>query len=145
MRTAMAFFVGDPRFGFNDQKAEKVVSYLNMMFGEDSKLWTSPADLPQYRNELCPVSDNALNIVYVEYDTPGPNRMPWSAHPDQDGTLWVPYYGAANKIGHLDPKTGEIQEHPVPNIGTAAIHSAVPDGSGGSPKEDRTSSAGGTR
>ena len=76
-------------------------------------------------------SDEALKIVYVEYDMPGPNRMPWSAHPDKDGTFWIPYYGRANKIGHLNPMTGEIEEYPVPNMGTAAIHSAVPapDGS----------------
>jgi len=131
MRDAMGFFVGDPRFGFNDQKAAKVVSYLNAMFGEDSKLPKSPADLPQYQSEVRPFSDEAMKIVYVEYDTPGPNRMPWSAHPDKDGSFWVPYYGDANKIGHLNPVTGEIKEYPVPNIGTAAIHSAVPapDGS----------------
>jgi virginiamycin B lyase len=77
------------------------------------------------------LSDDGLKIVYVEYDTPGPNRMPWSAHPDKDGTFWVPYYGRANKIAHLNPTTGEMTEYPVPNIGTAAIHSAVPapDGS----------------
>jgi virginiamycin B lyase len=57
--------------------------------------------------------------------------MPWSAHPDKDGTFWVPYYGRANKIGNLNPTTGEVTEYPVPNMGTAAIHSAVPapDGS----------------
>jgi len=131
MREAMGFFIMDRRFGFNDQKFENVVYYINQMFGEDSKLPKSPADLPQYQSEVRPISDEGLKIVYVEYDTPGPNRMPWSAHPDRDGTFWVPYYGRANKIGHLNPVTGEMKEYPVPNIGTAAIHSAVPapDGS----------------
>ena len=57
--------------------------------------------------------------------------MPWSAHPDKDGSFWIPYYGRANKIARLSPETGEIKEFPVPNVGTAAIHSAVPapDGS----------------
>jgi virginiamycin B lyase len=57
--------------------------------------------------------------------------MPWSAHPDKDGKFWIPYYGRANKIARLDPETGEMTEFPVPNLGTAAIHSAVPgpDGS----------------
>jgi virginiamycin B lyase len=127
----MGFFVMDPRFGFNNQKFEDVVYYMNQMFGEESKLPKSPADLPQYKDEVRPFSDEALKIVYVEYDTPGPNRMPWSAHPTKDGTFWVPYYGDANKIGNLDPATGVVKEYPVPNIGTAAIHSAVPapDGS----------------
>ena len=48
----------------------------------------------------------------MEYDTPGPNRMPWSAHPDKDGTFWVPYYGRANKIANLNPVTGEMKEYP---------------------------------
>jgi virginiamycin B lyase len=131
MKDAMGYFIMRPVFGFNDQKAENVVSYINTMFGEESKLPKSPADLPQYQSEVRPVSDDGLRIVYVEYDTPGPNRMPWSAHPDKDGTLWVPYYGRANKIANLDPVTGKMTEYPVPNMGTAAIHSAVPhpDGS----------------
>jgi virginiamycin B lyase len=131
MREAMGFFVMDPRFGFNNQKFEDVVYYMNQMFGEESKLPKSPADLPQYKDEVRPFGDDALKIVYVEYDTPGPNRMPWSAHPAKDGTFWVPYYGDANKIGNLNPATGVVKEYPVPNSGTAAIHSAVPapDGS----------------
>jgi virginiamycin B lyase len=131
MRDAMGFFIGRPAFGFTDQKADDVAYYLNRMFGEDSVLPKSPADLPQYAATVRQFSDEALKIVYVEYEMPGPNRMPWSAHPDKDGTFWIPYYGRANKIGHLDPVTGKIDEYPVPNLGTAAIHSAVPapDGS----------------
>ena len=131
MREAMGFFINDPRFGFNDQKAENIVSYLNKMFGEDPSCRSRRPTCRNTRTTVRPFGDEALKIVYVEYDTPGPNRMPWSAHPDKDGTFWVPYYGRANKIGHLDPATGEIKEYPVPNMGTAAIHSAVPapDGS----------------
>src|SRR6266446_3322708 len=131
MKDAMGYFIMRPAFGFNEQKTENVISYINQMFGENSKLPKSPADLPQYQSEVRPISDEGLKIVYVEYDTPGPNRMPWSAHPDKDGTFWVPYYGRANKIANLNPVTGEMKEYPVPNMGTAAIHSAVlhPDGS----------------
>jgi len=131
MKDAMGYFIMRPNFNFNEQKAENVVFYINQMFGENSKLPKSPADLPQYQSEVRPISDEGLKIVYVEYDTPGPNRMPWSAHPDKDGTFWVPYYGRANKIANLNPVTGEMKEYPVPNMGTAAIHSAVPhpDGS----------------
>ena len=86
----------------------------------------SPADMPGYKETLRPFSSDAMNIVYVEYDMPGPNRMPFSAAPDKDGYLWIPNFGVANKITRLDPKTGEMQDYPVPNVGTAAIHSAVP-------------------
>ncbi len=131
MRDAMGFFVSAPRRGFNDQKAEDVVYYINHVFGEDSVLPKSPTEVPGYEETVHKFSDEALKIVYVEYETPGPDRMPWSAHPDKDGKFWIPYYGRANKIARLDPNTGEMQEFPVPNIGTAAIHSAVPapDGS----------------
>jgi virginiamycin B lyase len=131
MRDAMGFFVMDPRFGFNDQKAEDVIFYMNHVFGEDSVLPKSPSELPQYKDTLRPFSDAAMKIVYVEYELPGPDRMPWSAHPDKNGGFWIPYYGRANKIARLDPVTGEVKEFPAPNLGTAAIHSAVPapDGS----------------
>jgi virginiamycin B lyase len=79
-----------------------------------------------YGDTVRKFSDDALKIVYVEYETPGPDRMPWSAHPAKDGSFWVPYYGNANKIARLNPQTGQMQEFPVPNVGTAAIHSAVP-------------------
>src|SRR5499433_3995232 len=111
MKDAMGYFIMRPAFGFNEQKAENVISYINKMFGENSTLPKSPADLPQYQSEVRPISDDGLKIVYVEYDTPGPNRMPWSAHPDRDGTFWVPYYGRANKIANLNPVTGEMTEY----------------------------------
>jgi cytochrome c5 len=72
MKDAMGYFIMRPNFGFNDQKAENVISYINAMFGENSKLPKSPADLPQYQSELRPLSDEALKIVYVEYAHPVP-------------------------------------------------------------------------
>jgi len=128
MRTAMHSRLGDV---FSDQDAEAVINYLNTTFGVDSNLPKSPTEIPGYDKTVRPVADNALNIVYVEYDMPGPNRMPFSAVPDKDGYLWIPDFGPANRIGRLDPKTGHIEEFVVPNKGTASVHSAVPapDGS----------------
>ena len=130
MRKDMGFFVSDPRFGVTDQKAEEVVQYLASMFSEDSVLPKSPADLPKYKELVHAFPEEASKIVYVEYEMPGGNRMPWSAHPDKDGKFWIPYYGKANKIGRLDPATGKIDEFPVPYTGTAAIQSAVPAADG---------------
>jgi hypothetical protein len=59
MREAMGFFVMDPRFGFNNQKFEDVVYYMNQMFGEESKLPKSPADLPQYKDEVRPAASRS--------------------------------------------------------------------------------------
>jgi cytochrome c5 len=131
MVDSMHFFLGGVAGGFSDQNSSEVASYLNSLFGQESVLPKSPAELPKYKELVRSYDDEAMKIVYVEYELPGPSRMPWSAFPDNDGNYWMPYYGNANKIGRLDPKTGEVQEYPVPNRGTAAIHSAVPalDGS----------------
>jgi len=114
-----------------DQDADVIASYLTSLFGPESVLPKSPADMPGYKDTVRPFSKDSLNIVYVEYDMPGPSRMPFSAAPDKNGYVWIPNFGVANKITRLDPKTGEMQDFSVPNIGTAAIHSAVPgpDGS----------------
>jgi virginiamycin B lyase len=130
MRGAMHFFL-DSAAPFTDQNADDVTRYINLLFGENSVLPQSPSDMPGYKNLVRNFSDEAMHIVYVEYDIPAKSRMPWSAAPDKNGNFWVPYYGAANRIGKLDPKTGKVSEYRVPNQGTAAIHSAVPapDGS----------------
>lgn len=116
---------------FTDQEAAVVISYLNTVFGLDSELPRSPAELPEYekvkRGEF---SDEAMKIIYVEYDLPGPNRFPWNANLDNKGNVWMPYYGRGNQIAKLNPETGEVQEFHVPYPGVAGIHSAVaaPDG-----------------
>ena len=114
----------------NDQDAANVTSYLNSTFGVDSELPRSPAELPGYKETVRPFSDAAMKIVYVDYDLPGPNRMPFSGAPDKDGKIWIPDFGRANRIARLDPGTGEMQEFVVPNQGTAGVHSAwpAPDG-----------------
>jgi virginiamycin B lyase len=107
--------------------ATVVKGYLNSVFGQDSKLPRDVRDMPEYQNLVRPpFADEAMKIVYVTYELPGPNRMPFSAAPDKDGYFWIPYFSMSNSIGRLDPKTGEVQEFRVPYQGTATIHSAVP-------------------
>ena len=116
---------------FNDEDAAVLTNYLNDAFGAEAKLPKTPADMAGYKATLRPVSDDGLKINYVEYEMPGPNRMPFSATPDKDGKLWIPNMGSVNTLGHLDPATGAIQEFTAPNSFAAGIHSAVPapDGS----------------
>ena len=85
----------------------------------------------QYKEGIQKFTSDAMNITFVEYEMPGPSRMPFSAAPGKDGYIWIPNFGVANKISRLDPKTGVMEDFPVPNVGTAAVHSAVeaPDGS----------------
>ncbi|MBZ5659586.1 MAG: carboxypeptidase regulatory-like domain-containing protein [Acidobacteriia bacterium] len=129
MREAMGFsiFLGPH---FSDQDAEEVATYLTSLFGPDSVLPKSAADMPGYAKTVRPFSSEAMNIVYVEYEMPGPSRMPFSAAPDKNGFLWIPDFGVANKITRLDPKTGEMKDFSIPNVGTGGVHSAVPAADG---------------
>ena len=129
MREAMHFsvFLGP---NFSDQDAEEVANYLNSLFGPDSVLPKSPEDMPAYQKTVRPFTSEAMNIVYVEYDMPGPSRMPFSAAPDKNGFLWIPDFGLANKITRLDPKTGEMKDFSIPFTGTGGVHSAVPGADG---------------
>jgi virginiamycin B lyase len=119
MRTAL-------KVNVKDQDADDIAAYLAKLFGPDSVLPKSASDMPGYKDTVRTFSNDAMNIVYVEYDMPGPNRMPFSAAPDKNGKFWIPNFGSANKITRLDPNTGEMQDFTVPNIGAARIHSAVP-------------------
>jgi len=123
MQTAMHFNLG---LNFTDKDATEVSAYLNSMFGATSKVPQSPTELPGYKETVRPFSDEAMKIVYVDYELPKPSSFPFSGAPDKDGKLWVPEFGRANRIGRLDAATGEIQEFSVPYQGTAAVHSAVP-------------------
>jgi hypothetical protein len=121
MRSAMHFNLAH----LTDQEADDIASYITSLFGPDSVLPKSPADMPAYKDTVRPFTGDAMNIVYVEYEMPGPSRMPFSAAPGADGSVWIPNFGVANKITRLDPTTGQMQDFSVPNIGTAAVHSAV--------------------
>ena len=130
MRGTMHFFL-DSAQPFTDENAADVATYINLLFGENSILPDSPADIPAYRNLVRSFGDEAMKIVYVQYEMPNRNRFAWSAVPARDGTFVVPYYGTANRIARLNPTTAAVEEYRVPHLGTAAIHSAVPapDGS----------------
>jgi hypothetical protein len=78
MRGAMHFFL-DSGAPFTDADADMVTSYINLLFGENSVLPPSPEAMPAYKNLVRSFSDDAMKIVYVEYELPARNRMPWSA------------------------------------------------------------------
>ena len=115
-----------PDTGVNDKDADLIVSYLTSLFGPNSVLPASPTDDPKYKSTVHTFSDDALNIVYVEYELPGPNRMPWSATPDGHGSEWMPYKSDVSKIGRLNEETGEVTEYRVPNPGATQIHRVYP-------------------
>jgi len=115
----------------SDEELEDITSYLTTAFGPDSPKPPSPADLPEYKSLVRTFSDDAMKIVYVEYDFAGSKGMgPWSAVEGNDGMIWSPYYGRGNEVVRLDPKTGELTRFPLPFAKTAGIHSAIPSPDG---------------
>src|SRR5579875_2902020 len=103
---SMHFFLGSVGHVGPDQE-KQLVDYLTTDFGPNSHL-PAPDSLPQFAAVKQTFGPEAQKIVYVEYDMPGINRMPWSAFPAKDGHYWIPYYGDANMIARLDPKSGKI-------------------------------------
>ena len=114
-----------------DQDADETISYLEKYFGPSSTL-PAPSDLPGYAALVRPVADEGLKMVYVDYEMPGMNHFPWSANPDNKGAVWIPYFGAQNRIARMDINTAAVEEFKVPYQDSAAgVHSTfpAPDGS----------------
>ena len=61
---------------------------------------------------------NTLSVQIREYEVPTPKSRPHDPALAPDGSLWYTGQGA-NKLGRLDPKTGEFKEYPLktPNSG----------------------------
>jgi mono/diheme cytochrome c family protein len=66
MRSAMHFSL----YHITDDQANDIATYLNSLFGPDSVLPKSPADMPGYKATVRPFNSDAMKIVYVEYDMP---------------------------------------------------------------------------
>ncbi len=69
-----------------------------------------------------------LDVEIKEYEVPTPRSRPHDPAVAPDGSLWYTGQGA-NKLGRLDPKSGEFKEYPLktPNSGP---HGLVADKSG---------------
>jgi virginiamycin B lyase len=70
----------------------------------------------------------SLTVPIKEYEVPTPKSRPHDPTLAPDGALW--YTGqAANKLGRLDPKTGEFKEYELKTPGSAP-HGLVADKDG---------------
>jgi virginiamycin B lyase len=69
-----------------------------------------------------------LTVAIKEYDVPTAQSRPHDPALSPDGSLW--YTGQmANKLGRLDPKTGDIKEYPLKTEGSGP-HGLVADAQG---------------
>lgn len=69
-----------------------------------------------------------LKVPIREFDLPTPQSHPHDPALAPDGSLWYTGQGA-NKLGRLDPKTGEIREYPLKTEGSGP-HGLVADAQG---------------
>lgn len=67
-----------------------------------------------------------LRATIREWDVPTKGARPYSVAVGADGSIWFTEEGA-NKIGHLDPKTGEFKEYPLTDEKNVAPHGLVAD------------------
>jgi len=63
MKESMHFFLGGVGSPFNDQNASDVASYINSLFGEESVLPKSPAEMPKYKEIVRSFDDDAMKIA----------------------------------------------------------------------------------
>ena len=111
--------------------ADQVSEYLGSVFGPDAETPPSPAQLPQYqkvKQEHDYFSDDALNIVYVDYQLTGePKDRPGSSKQDKDGNMWMEMGGGLSK---LNPETGELHTWRLPDTTRPFIHEILPTSDG---------------
>ena len=118
---------------FTDLEENVVADWFYKISGVHSDLPASPEEMPNFaehgRDEF---SDAAMNIVYRVYELPRTRMFPFSARPDGQGKIWIPFYHQ-NSAGMLDPQTGNLEIHYVHNPGDplagrrVAIHSVSPE------------------
>lgn len=111
--------------------ASQASEYLAAVFGPDADT-PAPSKLPQYekvKQEHDYFSDDALKIVYVDYQLTGePKDRPGTGKPDKDGNIWMEMGGGLSK---LNPATGELHTWRLPDPTRPFIHEILPtpDGS----------------
>ncbi|HET6178111.1 MAG TPA: hypothetical protein VFE61_14330, partial [Candidatus Sulfotelmatobacter sp.] len=71
---------------------------------------------------------STLSVQIREYEVPTPKSRPHDPALALDGSLWYTGQGA-NKLGRLDPKTGEFKEYPLRTAGSGP-HGLVADAVG---------------
>jgi virginiamycin B lyase len=80
------------------------------------------------RHHGCICGGRTLKLQIKEYEVPTPKSRPHDPALGPDGSLWYTAQGA-NKLGRLNPKTGEFKEYPLKTPGSGP-HGLVADKAG---------------
>ncbi|HVB34976.1 MAG TPA: carboxypeptidase regulatory-like domain-containing protein [Patescibacteria group bacterium] len=135
---AASYGVGpDGIFPMTNQQAGRLAGYLTQIFGLNSTLPASPADLAGYKATVRKFSKQAMNMVYVVYPLEDSTWCPFQVYPPSiqkgfyaDGYIWVADYANANRVIRINPKTGKNTAYMAPCSHAAGIHAIEvgPDG-----------------
>jgi len=113
--------------------AEQAATYLSSVFGPDSETPPTPMQMPEYKSVRLDHeswSDDALNIMYVDYQLTGePKDRPGTGRPDKNGFIWLEMGGGLAK---LNPETGEVKVFRLDDPSRPAIHEVFPTADGSS-------------
>ena len=112
-----------------DQDTAEIIPYLTKLFGTESEFARSPADamfLDMRKSSRRDSANEASKIVYVDYELPGWDHIPWEATPNpyRERNVWFAEAWTANGIGKSSiRKTGETTDYKVPTVpGLRALH-----------------------
>ncbi|MBI3048075.1 MAG: carboxypeptidase regulatory-like domain-containing protein [Acidobacteria bacterium] len=110
------------------QVADEVAKCLAAVLGPDSKTPQSPSQLPAWKEVQIQWSDEALNIVYVDYPVNQGTNRPGTGYSDKAGNVWMEM---ENGLARLNPATGETTLWQMPAGQGGGIHEVLPlpDGS----------------
>ena len=84
---------------------------------------------PGHRPERSPTDVAELNVTIREWAVPSKGAHPHDPAVGPDGSLWFTEQ-MANKLGRLDPKTGEFKEYPLVEGKNSGPHGLVADRDG---------------
>src|ERR1700751_130021 len=85
--------------------------------------------LPNHHTAGIPADVGALNVTIQEWAVPTKGAHPHHPAVGADGALWFTEQ-MVNKLGRLDPKTGEFKEYPLATDKNSGPHGLVADKEG---------------
>ena len=93
----------------DNEEIERLADYLTKHFGPQSAQQQTPAPQPvSYRN-----GRSDANVIITQFDIPTKRAMPHNVNFSPEGQVWFSERNG-NKIGVLNPKTGQFKEFVLP-------------------------------